>query len=119
MRWIDMHIKLMGRTISFYPNATSYLIGSAIIISMTAGWLNREQALLLMLIGFVIVLMLALRRESIVTKREVESVHSLVNSRYDEMVKLLEISDLRVIQLTKALEKAGVVVPDKPPKGTP
>jgi hypothetical protein len=97
------YLRRLAGSISFRPVLTVYVGAVIDAWAVASGYVRTEVGVLLL--GFVAVMVLLSGM-----RREVATVHKLVNSQHDALVD-------RVDQLLDALETAGVSIPDSTTKG--
>jgi len=89
---------------STYPIATFWLGAMGILFAKSISWVNLPTAFVTLGFLAVLLIMAAFRKD-------VSTIHHLVNSQHDDLVD-------RVQQLTDALLSSGAEVPKPPSKGS-
>jgi hypothetical protein len=98
------YLRRVAAAPAFYPASTMWL-AAALVLAAAAGHILRlDVGLALLTLFAVLVILISMRRE-------VTSVHELVNSQHDVLVARVETMADRIGQLIGALESAGVAVP--------
>jgi hypothetical protein len=98
------YLRRVSRTAAFYPVTIVYLAAAVDIAAIAGGAVRLDIGLALLGLLAVLVVLLAMRRE-------VGSVHTLVNSQHDALVATIDAMSRRIEQLVDALHEAGVQVP--------
>lgn len=107
MRWpalVRLYLRRVVTSTAFYPLSTLWVAAMLILSAVVGGALRLDVGLTLLTLSAVLIVVLAMRRD-------VSTVHSLVNSQRDELVTTIKEMGDRIRQLIVALQEAGVAVP--------
>lgn len=89
---------------STWPLSTFWLGAMCVLFAKSIGWINLPTAFVTLGFLAILLIMAAFRKD-------VSTIHHLVNSQHDDLVD-------RVQQLTDALLSSGSEVPKPPAKGS-
>jgi Flp pilus assembly protein TadB len=98
-------VRRLTAMFTWYPVSFTWLTGTSLAAAVSAGLLRADVALALFTLVVIAILLAG-------TSHEVSTIHVLVNSQHDEMVKTINRMSARIGQLLHALHRAGVPVPD-------
>lgn len=91
------------RARALYPTLLAYLLTVGVVMAITRGWLTVAGGIVVLGVVSILDVLEQMRRE-------VTVVHELVNSEHTQLVA-------RVDQLIEALDRLGAVVPPNPRGG--
>jgi hypothetical protein len=98
-------LRRLATMFAVYPVSLTWVVGMSLAAAVSADLLRADVAVALFTLVVIAILLHG-------TSREVSTIHVLVNSQHDEMVKTINRMSARIGQLLHALHRAGVQVPD-------
>lgn len=98
------YLRRVSRTATFYPVTIVYIAAIVDLTAVVGGAIRLDVGMVLLGLLALLVVLLSMRRE-------VGSVHTLVNSQHDALVATVRAMSRRIEELVDALHEAGVQVP--------
>ncbi|HEU4539663.1 MAG TPA: hypothetical protein VFR23_00925 [Jiangellaceae bacterium] len=97
-------LRAVVASVAFYPVTLVYLAASMTTVAVVGGVVRLDVGLLLLGLASVLVILISMRRE-------VGTVHHLVNAQHDALLAKIGAMALRIDQLLDTLTEAGVAIP--------